>query len=109
MFAARLRRDAGPLIVRVAPNGLGFHRLGVSVPKKVGNAVVRHRWKRLVREAFRLHRHGWPGGYDVVVLVQPSRKPEAFDTARVARLLNDALPRLHAAAEAQAPESADRD
>ncbi len=39
VFAARLRRDAGPLVVRCQPNGLGFHRLGVSVPEKVGNAV----------------------------------------------------------------------
>ncbi len=107
VFAARLRRDAGPLIVRLAPNGLGFHRLGVSVPKKVGNAVARHRWKRLVREAFRLNRHAWPGGCDVVVVVQPSRKPDAFDTARVARLLNETVPRLHAVAEERAAKSAD--
>lgn len=96
VFAARLRREAGPMSVRVAPNGLGFHRIGVSTPKKIGNAVVRHRWKRRVREAFRLHRQGWPGSYDVVVLVKPSRR--SFGAADVARLLGEAMPRLHATA-----------
>ena len=100
VFAAKLRRDAGPLTVRVAPNGLGFHRLGVSVPKRVGNAVVRHRWKRLVREAFRLHRAAWPGAYDLVVVVQPSRKPAT--SAGVARLLDEVVPRLHADAQRRA-------
>ncbi|BAM04869.1 ribonuclease P protein component [Phycisphaera mikurensis] len=106
VFAARLRRDAGPLTVRVAPNGLGFHRLGVSVPKKAGNAVARHRWKRLVREAFRLNRHAWPGGYDLVVVVRPCRHPESFTSARVAALLNEAMPRLHAAAQRNPPGGA---
>jgi len=35
---------------------LGEPRLGLSVPKAVGNAVVRNRIKRRIREAFRLHR-----------------------------------------------------
>ena len=96
-FASRLRRNAGPLTVRAAPNGLGFHRLGVSAPRKVGNAVVRHRWKRLIREGFRLNRHAWPGSYDLVVVVQPARR--AFDAACVARLLNEAVPALHAVAQ----------
>lgn len=101
VFASRLRRDAGPLTVRAAPNGLGFHRVGVSVPKKVGNAVARHRWKRLVREGFRLNRHAWPGAYDFVVLVRPARR--RADAAGVARLLNEAAAALHAAAQKRRP------
>ncbi len=61
-----------------------------------------------MREAFRLNRHAWPGAYDVVVVVQPSRRGEAFTSTRVARLLNDAVPRLHATAEERAAKSADR-
>jgi ribonuclease P protein component len=46
-------------------------RLGLTVTKKVGNAVVRNRIKRLVREWLRLH--GWvPTGWDIVVVAKDS-------------------------------------
>lgn len=46
-------------------------RLGITVTKKVGNAVVRNRIKRLVREWMRLH--GWvPVGWDLVVVAKDS-------------------------------------
>jgi ribonuclease P protein component len=46
-------------------------RLGITVTKKVGNAVVRNRIKRLVREWMRLH--GWvPPGWDIVVVAKDS-------------------------------------
>ena len=34
-------------------------RLGISVSKKVGNSVVRHRLRRLIKESFRLRRSEW--------------------------------------------------
>jgi ribonuclease P protein component len=42
-------------------------RLGLSVGRKVGNAVERNRWKRRIREAFRLLQHELPSGLDLVV------------------------------------------
>ena len=41
-------------------------RLGITVTRKVGNAVVRNRIKRLVREVFRQHRERLPTGLDIV-------------------------------------------
>ena len=43
------------LIMYISKNGTDTKRLGVSVSKKVGNSIVRHRLARLVREAFRLN------------------------------------------------------
>lgn len=44
-------------------------RLGITVTKKVGNAVVRNRIKRLIREWMRLH--GWvPEGWDIVLVAK---------------------------------------
>ena len=55
------------LVVRGVKNELDYCRLGLSVSRKVGNAVVRNRWKRLIREAFRINKHKIPGGMDIVV------------------------------------------
>ena len=55
------------LVLRGSRNGLEHARLGLSVSRKVGNAVVRNRWKRLIREAFRLSRKNIPRGIDFVV------------------------------------------
>lgn len=40
-------------VVRIAPNDVGFARLGLATPRKYGNAVRRNRFRRLAREAFR--------------------------------------------------------
>ena len=45
-------------------------RLGITVSRKVGNAVVRNRAKRLIREAFRATRSLWPRDADLVVIVK---------------------------------------
>lgn len=83
VFDAKLRKNVGPLTVFTMPNGLGHHRLGLSVSRRVGKAVVRSRAKRMLREAFRLTRHGWPGGYDVVVVVRPHTPATLGDYQRM--------------------------
>ena len=42
------------LVMYVLENGTGQNRLGISVSKKVGNSIVRHRLTRLIRESYRL-------------------------------------------------------
>ena len=54
------------LVVRVLPNGLGHSRFGFSVSKRVGNAVVRNRVKRILKECVRLRT--WKAGWDIVFI-----------------------------------------
>jgi ribonuclease P protein component len=87
----RRRRAAGDecLLVFGAYNGLSHTRIGMAVPRKVGRAVVRNRWKRLVREAFRLQRQKLPTGIDLVVVVRGQKEPTlAIVTASLLHLVN---------------------
>ena len=62
------QRRSGPLCaVFYRPNGLGETRLGITVPVRVGKAVVRNRIKRRLREAFRLQRPLLAPGWDIVL------------------------------------------
>ena len=53
VFDHRQSVSDATLILYGQPNGRKFGRLGLSVSKKVGNAVIRNRWKRRIREGFR--------------------------------------------------------
>ncbi len=52
----------------------GDVRLGITVSRRVGNAVQRNRIRRLVREAFRRERAAWPTGLDVVVVARAAAR-----------------------------------
>jgi ribonuclease P protein component len=63
-------RGSGFALIYLAGAG-ETSRLGISVHRKVGNAVRRNRIKRIVRETFRLHRDIFPGSSDIVFTVRP--------------------------------------
>lgn len=75
------------LVVYGCESGLLQPRLGLSVSKKVGGAVVRNRWKRLIREAFRLLGCQMPEGIDLVVIPRRGEEPTLEE-------LRKSLPRL---------------
>jgi len=77
------------IVVYGHPNGLPHPRLGVSASRKLGGAVVRNRWKRLLREAFRLSRRQLPQGIDLIVIPRGDAEPELMS-------LLESLPRLAA-------------
>jgi ribonuclease P protein component len=70
-------------------------RLGVITPGKIGNAVIRSRARRLLREVFRVHQHELSQPLDLVLIARPSVAGKHFEevekdfltTLRKARLL----------------------
>ena len=60
------------LVMYVLENSSEGNRLGISVSKKVGNSVVRHRVTRLIRESYRLHENIFNSGLDIVVVARKS-------------------------------------
>ena len=79
------------LVIRATRNDLEVTRLGLSVSRKVGNAVVRNRWKRLIRQAFRVQRLQLPPGLDLVV--RP-RKGAACELTGIERSISRLAERL---------------
>ena len=62
-------------LIILKKNDLGFSRLGITVTKRIGNAVRRNRIKRLVREFFRLNKYRLPKGYDILVIAKADVSP----------------------------------
>ncbi len=60
------------LVMYVKKNDSERNRVGISVSKKVGNSVVRHHVKRLIKEAYRLHEEMFNSGLDIVIVARVS-------------------------------------
>ena len=66
------------LVMYVMENGLEKNRLGISVSKKVGNSIVRHRLTRLIRESYRLSEEQFRCGTDIVVIARAGAKEKDY-------------------------------
>jgi ribonuclease P protein component len=75
VFARRRSLSDDWLIVYACENDLPHLRIGLSVSRKVGPAVMRNRLRRLYREAFRLGRADMPGGLDLVIVPRGQQIP----------------------------------
>ncbi len=70
-------------------------RLGVTIPKRTGNAVQRNHWKRLIRESFRTQQQAIPLGYDLIVRPKKDALPSWDDIQKsVPKLAAKAVRRL---------------
>ena len=66
------------LVMYVKENESQKNRLGISVSKKVGNSIVRHRLARLIRESYRLNEADFSRGKDIIVVARVNAKDRGF-------------------------------
>ena len=66
------------LVMYIYNNKAEENRIGISVSKKVGNSVVRHRATRLIRESVRLNEEKIKKGYDIVIIARGSIKDKKY-------------------------------
>ena len=64
------------LVVHAIRSASNRSRLGISISRRVGNAVVRNRWKRLIREAFRRQQDLLPPGLDMIIRPKRGAVPD---------------------------------
>jgi ribonuclease P protein component len=69
-------RTSGPVVLKVMPNGLDISRYGISVSRRVGNAVTRNHVKRRLRELLRVT--AFKPGWDMVFIARPSAAQSDF-------------------------------
>ena len=74
------------LVMYVKENDLEINRIGISVSKKVGNSVVRHRTKRLILESYRLHEDMFNSGLDMVIIARATAKDRSYEEIKSAVL-----------------------
>lgn len=91
VFAEKRSAASGSIVVYVARNDVSVPRLGLVVSRKVGAAAGRNRWKRRLREAFRLEKQSLPQDFDIVVI---PRQAEAEEVEHLRKALLRTVRRL---------------
>lgn len=66
------------LVMYVLNNNSEENRFGITVSKKVGNSVVRHRVTRLIRESIRLNLEQFEKGFDIVLIARNTAKGKNY-------------------------------
>lgn len=66
------------LVMYLLKNKLGRNRIGISVSRKVGNSIIRHRITRLIRESYRLQEDNFQCGYDIVIIARVTAKDKSY-------------------------------
>ena len=66
------------LVMYVLENQSNKNRIGISVSKKVGNSVIRHRITRLIRESYRLQEDVFNSSLDIVVLARSTAREVGY-------------------------------
>ena len=65
-------------VMIIKKNDASSNRIGISVSKKVGNSIVRHRLTRLIRESYRLQEERFRCGLDIIVIARIGAKGKDY-------------------------------
>lgn len=82
------------LTVYYLPNKLPYNRIGITTGKKIGNAVIRNRARRIIRAAYRINETAFPIGYDMIFVARSDISDkktcdiEAFIKTRLIKEMN---------------------
>ena len=84
------------MVICAKENARSLRRVGLSVSKKIGNAVARNRCKRPFREAYRLSQHELPVGVDLIMIPRNvPREPTVAELSEsLVKLARDAARKL---------------
>lgn len=91
VYALKQRAGDGTILIFAAKNETGITRIGLSVSKKNGNSVVRHRIRRLLKEAYRLEQHQVPEGLDLILIPRPGSDATVEDYRKSIVILSQRL------------------
>ena len=69
----------GFVVVYVRPNKRGINRVGFTAGKQLGNAVMRNRAKRLMREGYRQLEDRISGTYDMIIVARNRAAGKTYD------------------------------
>jgi ribonuclease P protein component len=92
VFTARSSASDAWMVVYGAENELGHARLGLAVSRRFGGSVARNRWKRRLREAFRLEQHALPA-LDLVCVPRATALPTVAQLSESLALLANRVER----------------
>ena len=93
------------VVVYCRKNGLPYNRLGLTAGTKLGHAVVRNRFRRRIREAYRLSEQSFVLGYDIVVVARHRAVDASYQ--EIAQCLAHQMSKLRLIRKERTDEAAD--
>ena len=76
----------GFVVLYARKNGTNTNRVGITVSKKLGHAVVRNRVRRRLRDVYRLNEDKFQSGWDLVVVARSKAVTAEFQKLTAAYL-----------------------